>query len=366
MKKTLLITLDFPPMIGGVANYYKNIVDNLPPENIRVLTNDGNRLVAGLPIWPKWMPALLNVWKAVRRDKIEVLLVGQILPLGTVAWLLNKLTRTPYIVMTHAMDVTFPQKYPRKKWLMKKILHGAHKVTTVSRFTEQQLKSLMVGPDRSKIEVIYPCPNLRIRDFNEQVCSGIPDKYGKPDAKKILSVGRIVERKGFDAMIEALARMNKDYPNFNYLLVGEGEYKKKLQKMLTQPAYESIANKVIFVGKVPDNELACYFKLCDVFAMPSRRLSTDDVEGFGIVYLEANLFGKPVIGGDSGGVRDAVKDGKTGFLVDPTDTGMIADAVLKLLRDPERARRMGQAGQKRVLEEFNWACQTAKLEKLLC
>ncbi|MBU0731467.1 glycosyltransferase family 4 protein [Patescibacteria group bacterium] len=365
MKKTLLITTDFPPTIGGVANYYKNIVDHLPSEKISVMTNDKNKLLTSLPIWPKWLPSFWNIWSTIRKEKIEMLLVGQILPLGTVAWLLHKITKTPYIVMTHAMDVTFPQKYPRKKWLMKKILARADKVTTVSRFTEQQLKTLMTGSDRAKIEVIYPCPNLRIRDYNEQLCAGISAKYVKPDTKIILSVGRIVERKGFDAMIEALAKMNKEYPNFNYLLVGEGEYKKKLQKMLTMPAYEAISNKIKFVGKVPDNELACYFKLCDVFAMPSRRLSTEDVEGFGIVYLEANLFGKPVIGGDSGGIRDAVKDGQTGFLVDPTDTNMIAEATLKLLTDPERAQKIGFAGQERVLKEFTWKHQTAKLEKLL-
>ena len=365
MKNTLLITTDFPPTIGGVANYYKNVVDHLPPENIFVLTNDNHKLISRLPIWPKWLPSFWNIWKTVRKEKIEMILVGQILPLGTVAWLLNKIIKTPYIVMTHAMDVTFPQKYLRKKWLMKKILSNAYKVTTVSRFTEKHLKNLMTGKNRSKIEIIYPCPNLKIRDYNQSIYEKLESQYKTNNNKIILSVGRIVERKGFDAMIEALSKMDKDFPNYKYLLVGEGPYKKKLQKILTQPIYQNISNKIIFIGKVSDNELACYFKLCDIFAMPSRRLSTDDVEGFGIVYLEANLFAKPVIGGDSGGIRDAIIDGTTGFLVKPTDINMISDAILKLLTNPERAKKMGKAGQTRVLEEFTWANQTKKLKKLL-
>lgn len=365
MKKTLLITTDYPPKIGGVANYYKNIVNNLDPEKIVVLTNDNNKLLTRLPIWPKWLPSFWNIYKTIKKEKIEVLLIGQILPLGTVAWLLNKFTKIPYIIMTHAMDVTFPQKYARKKWLIKKILASSYKVTTVSRFTEQQLKKLMTGRNLSKIEVIYPCPNLRLRDIDEDVLTHVKNKYQIKNKKIILSVGRIVERKGFDAMIQTTIKINRVYPDFVYLIIGEGEYKKQLFKNLTDPKYNEVAKKIKFIGNVTDKELAAFYKIADVFAMPSRRLSDDDVEGFGIVYLEANLYGKPVIAGDSGGVRDAVIDGKTGFLIDPTDISMIKTALLKIFKNPERAKEMGEFGKQRVLDEFTWANQTKKLIKLL-
>ena len=174
-----------------------------------------------------------------------------------------------------------------------------------------------------------------------------------------------MQRKGFDAMLKTLIKLNKEFPNFLYLIIGEGEYKKQLLKKLTLPEYKDINQKVKFLGNVADQDLACYFKIADIFAMPSRRLSSDDVEGFGIVFLEANLFGKPVIGGDSGGIRDAVLDGETGFLVDPRDINMIKNAVLKLLTNSEKAKQMGELGKQRVFNEFQWAIQTKKLEKLL-
>ena len=168
MKETLLVTLDYPPNIGGVANYYKNIVDNLDPEKITVLTNDNHKLITRFPIWPKWLPSFWNIYKTIKAENIEMILVGQILPIGTAVWLICKLLKIPYIVMTHAMDVTYPLKYPRKKWLIKKILNNAFRVITVSRFTEKQLKNLMLGKNLSKIEVIYPCPNLKLSDLSEQ------------------------------------------------------------------------------------------------------------------------------------------------------------------------------------------------------
>ncbi|MFH1536732.1 MAG: glycosyltransferase family 4 protein, partial [Patescibacteria group bacterium] len=252
MKKTLLVTLDYPPSIGGVANYYKNMVDNLNPEKIVILTNQENKLLTRLPIWPKWLPSFINIYKTAKNENIEMILVGQILPLGTVVWLLSKILKTPYIIMTHAMDVTYPLKYPQKKWLIKKILNKAFRVTTVSRFTEKQLKNLMTGRNLAKIETIYPCPNLNISDLNEHKYQELKDKFKSNNEKIILSVGRIVKRKGFDTMIDVVTQLDKEYKNFKYLIIGEGEYKKELLAKTN--------HHIKFINNVPDNELSAYYK----------------------------------------------------------------------------------------------------------
>ena len=215
----------------------------------------------------------------------------------------------------------------------------------------------MTGRDLAKIETIYPCPNLNISDLNKQKHQELKDIYKPNNEKIILSVGRIVQRKGFDTMMNIKIKKDKKYKNFKYLIIGEGDYKKELLSKTN--------HHIKFINNVPDNELSAYYKLADVFAMPARHLSDNDVEGFGIVFLEANLFGKPVIGGDSGGIRDAVIDGQTGYLVDPEDEDMIKDAILKLFNNPEKAKQMGEAGKQRVLKEFTWKNQTEKLIKIL-
>lgn len=159
MKKALLITLEYPPQVGGVANYYKNLVSQMSQDRIRVLTNDKSELLStNKYIWPKWLKGLVNSYRAAKQNEIEHILVGQILPIGTIALVLKIILKIPYTVMTHAMDVTLPygkDGSARKKWLVKKILSKADSVTTVSRFTKKYLVDM--GVDKRKN---YPYSSL--------------------------------------------------------------------------------------------------------------------------------------------------------------------------------------------------------------
>ncbi len=369
MKKTLLITLEYPPMIGGVANYYQNLVEQLPASHIRVLDNrDGALLSTSRFVWPHWLKAIVSVRRAMKEQGTEHILVGQILPLGTVALILSWFFGKPYTVMTHAMDITIPfgpHGSKSKQQLMRFILKYAHSVTTVSTYTKMQLESLF-DVDPRKIRLVYPCPHYNGVQYSEKeiqsMADVIDDQYQLQGKKVILTVGRLVERKGVDYVITALQQITKKIPEAVYCIVGTGECQSTLESLVEK---YGLQKNVMFVGAENDDMVRHWYARCDVFIMPSRELRTRDVEGFGIVFVEAGSFGKPVIGGKSGGILDAVLDGENGYVVSPMDLDMIAQAVVRLLTNPEEAQRFGQEGKQRVKQYFEWQIQAKKLEGLL-
>lgn len=367
MKRTLLVTLEYPPQIGGVAHYYANIVKHLPNGSIYVLDNEkGELLHTHGWLRPKWIPAVINTYKAIKKYKIEHLLIGQVLPLGTVAWLLSFITKVPYTVMTHAMDITVPAGplgCRRKKWLLQQIFKKAYRITTVSKYTKQRLEELRIPA--KKIVVVHPCPHTSGLEHRvaESTMEELNKKYNIASKQVVLTVGRLVERKGVDVMLYAIAQLSEQHNNLVYVVVGTGPYADHLKKLASKLQIE---NLVIFAGAVPEEELQSWFQRCDIFAMPSRELENKDVEGFGIVFVEANSYGKPVIAGKSGGVTDAVLDGKTGYLIDPpTDAAMIAKAIARLLQDDELRHALGDQGRERVKEMFQWEIQAKKIEEML-
>lgn len=367
MPRTLLVTLDYPPMTGGVANYYHNIVQQLPQDSIWVLDNTQNELLfRSRFIWPKWLKGLWSTVHAVRLLRIEHLLVGQVLPIGTIALILHKFMHIQYTVMTHAMDVTIltsaNNTNKRKQWLLKNILKNASAVTTVSRYTAQKLHEY--GVEYSKIHIIEPCPHIdgTTAAVSDEQIDALNAEYHLSGKKVILTVTRLVERKGIDMVITALPRILDKIEDAVYIVVGDGPYREVLEKIVR---VRGLQKNVLFIGKVTDEQLPVWYSRCDLFVMPSRELPNGDVEGFGIVFLEAGSFGKPVVAGNSGGIADAVIDGETGFLVDPTDDTMIADAVIAILRTPEGAATMGHNAQQRVQTYFQWPTKAKKLQSIL-
>jgi phosphatidylinositol alpha-1,6-mannosyltransferase len=356
MRKALLVTIEYPPQVGGVANYYFNLAKNLPVDKLEVFTNQNDELLAKRSFLP-WLKAFKAIKKRIKEKGIEVILVGQILPLGTIVWLLSKYLKIPYIVFTHAMDITYPQKYPRKKILMQKILNSAEKIITVSRYTKYEIYKLLDNRSQRKIEIITPAPNITPNQF-----SIFNSQFSNKDEKIILSVGRLVARKGYDTVIKSLSLVLNKIPNIKYIIIGNGSYKETLQKLAQKL---ELQDRIEFKENLSDEQVAQYYNACDVFIMPSRETSDRDVEGFGLVYLEANSFGKPVIAGKSGGVEDAVIDGQTGFLVEPEDVNMVAESLIKILSNKDLAEKLGQQGRLRVEREFSWFHKARQLEKIL-
>jgi len=368
MKKALLVTIDFPPKLGGVAKYYENICKNLPADKIVVLTNKAKGSdkfdkkqqykiyredLFFRFFWPRWVKMILKIKKIIKKENIEIIYIGQILPVGE-AMMLVKL---PFIVFTHGMDITMPQKNKRKALILKKIIGKSYKLISNSNFTKNELRKL--GAPDDKITIINPCPDTDLlNQINSDTTNELVNKYNLKDNKIILSVGRLVERKDFDKVIESLTLVSNDFENYKYIIVGDGNDKNNLESTINRL---NLDDRVILTGDVNDQELAGLYNLCDVFVMTPKQLQNGDVEGFGTVYLEANLFGKPVISTRSGGVTDAVVDNVNGLLIYKASINEISDAIIKLLKDRVLSEKLGKQGKNRVQEEFLWYKQIKKL-----
>jgi len=372
MKKALLFTIDFAPRKGGVANYYKNICRHFPTDDIFVLASRENEekefdtqqkykiyrknLISTFPVWPKWTLSFLHLHKIVKKEKIDIILVGQILPLGTVAYIYKKIFKTPYAVFIHGMDIQMACKNKRKKYLTLKILKDANFIIVNSNYTKNLI--LQEGIAEEKINVIYPGVEKNIPLLAKEGV-GVVNKYS--NNKILLTLGRLVKRKGQDMVIKSLPSILEKFPNLIYIIAGEGPDKEYLENLAKE---NNVEKNVIFAGKIKDEEKSAYYNKSDIFIMPARDIA-GDVEGFGIVYLEAGLHNKPVIAGRSGGAIESVLDEKTGLLVDSENIGKISSAVIKLLFDKELASNLGRKGKERALTKFNWEKQVEKIKNLL-
>ncbi|MDD2807785.1 MAG: glycosyltransferase family 4 protein [Patescibacteria group bacterium] len=389
-KKTLLITLNFPPAVGGEQVYYYNFAKNLPPDKIVVLSQTQinsatfddeqefpiiRKNLINIPSgpWPttiagviklaasvKWLSLISNVKKLVADHNIELIASGQILPLGTLALLYKKIYKVPYIFFAHGLDIMLPQQFMRKKKILKKVIAQADGIIANSHYTFDELVAL--GADPKKIIVAYPCPAILPHLAKTNDISTLINQNDLTGKKILLTVGRLVERKGHDMVIKALPKIIAQIPNVIYLIAGDGPQKNELKSLVDKLGLNT---KVKFLGALASEAIAELYQMCDLFIMPNRQLSNGDVEGFGIVFLEANMFGKPVIGGKNGGVIEAIIDGKTGLLVNPTNLDEIANASIKLLSDTAYAERLGLQGLERASNEFDWQIQTAKIKNFI-
>ena len=350
-SNVLLFTLEYPPAIGGVANYYGNLVKYWPDGEIKVLTNKNL-------IKPHWLFGLWHLWRAIRKFDIKIVLVGQILPLGTVAWLLSRVpgVKFNYVVFLHGLDLTSALKVPRKKKLTGKILAGAQKIMAANSYTAKLAGEIV---DKGKIVIVNPGISKNIGYWILDTKSLIL-KYKLEGKTILLQVGRLVKRKGYDKVLEALPKALKECPGFLYVIIGNGPVISNIQYLISK---HNIQNNVLLITDVDDSEVNSWYELCDIFIMPARNID-GDFEGFGIVYLEANAHGKPVIAGDSGGVRDAVIDGVNGLLVDPESVEEIAQAIIKLGKDENLRKKLGERGRERA-RQFNWQAQVEKVMKAL-
>lgn len=377
MRKSLLVTQDFPPAHGGVAKYYSQLCANYPADCITVLAppvegemspvEPKSYQVLRRPffstrawVWPRWLPLLGLILKTVRQTKADVIQVGQVLPVGAAVFLATRVLRIPYIVFTHGLDIALPQSNARKRQTMMKVLHGAGRVVANSQFTKAELVRL--GVPAEKIEVVTPGCDLIDRQPDEADTRRLHSMWRTEERFILLTVARLEERKGHDQVIEACRRLVKDIPELTYLIVGDGPYRNHLEQLAER---SGISKHIHFIGSVPTSQLPAYYSLADAFIMPARQLPNRDVEGFGIVYLEANAFGKAVIGGRSGGVSEAVIDGQTGLLVNPTNADDVARAILTLARDPELRRKLGEQGRRRVQEKFRWQQRAEAVRELI-
>lgn len=358
--KTLLFTLEYPPFRGGVANYYGNLAKYWPIEEKLIVLDNSNNELSGHDGFLSWWPSISLLSRKLDYDKIDYLLVGQILPLGTAAYLVSLFKKIDYAVILHGMDLALAIRTPWKRFLSSLILKHANKIICANSYVQEKLIEFLPLSEE-KISLVNPGIEGGAPDINPNDIQEIKNTYNLEGKTVLLSLGRLVKRKGVDKVIETLVNLSEDsISNLVYFIIGAGPREEYL-KSLVPLRY---SKKIIFLGAVSDYDKWAWLKICDIFIMPSRDIS-GDFEGFGIVYLEANLCGKPVIAGNSGGIKDAVVNDFNGLLVEPEDLNDIAKAITKLSSDKALCSKLGSQGRDRAIKEFSWENQAADFCKFI-
>lgn len=375
--KILCITNDFGPRAGGIETFVIGLIERMPRNTVVVYTSSQK---GSEPFDKGWLDNFgvevirdkstillptLRVGRAVRkvlREKnIERVFFGAAAPLGLLAPGLRRAGAKKIVALTHGHEVWWA-KVPPFNFAIRRIARSVDALTYLGSFTKGAISKSISAAAQSRMVRI--APGIDVNHFSPQPSAEeLRRDLGLQHKKVVVSVGRLVHRKGQDFLIEAMPAILKEVPNAHLLFVGEGPYREHLQSLVDK---YSLRESVTFIGRVQYSELPRYICVGDVFAMPSRsRLAGLEVEGLGIVYLEASACGLPVIGGNSGGAPDAVIEGETGFAVDGLSSSAIAERAIELLQDSEKAAAMGAKGRAWVVSEWNWNSWSQSFNELL-
>ncbi len=358
----LVVSSDFSPRSWGIGAYTKDLSTFLTKTNsVTVLATgipDAKTFDHGSPyriIRTPSFPILRHIsffvyvpWALKRYHIDSVLHVVWITSLISHIW--YWLIPVPYFVSVHGTEIRDDKiswrrrlKYYLKDWRIV-ALRKAKGIFPVSNYSARLVMSL--GIEQSRIEVL-------LNGVNTQQYLPVANNQKKNKQQRLLTVARLDLNKGHDYVLNALAILKKQGLTPNYTIVGQGPEEMRLRKMVQELGLE---NQVIFTGFIPDNQLPAIYTSCDIYVMASREIPgrLDLVEGFGISFLEASASGLPVVAGDSGGVSDAVRNGKTGLLVNPDNPEEIASAIKHLLTDDNLARLLGNEGRRWTETEMNW------------
>ena len=374
MRRTLVITNDFPPKHGGIQNFVFELVSRMDPANVVVYASgyDGDTAHdAQLPFEVVRAPTktLLPSGRTIRQvidlintKSLDAVWYGSSAPLGLIAPALNQHTPVKRQVATsHAHEVWWAA-LPGTSQALHRIGQNVDHITYIAEYTRQRIGRALSPAARQRM--VRLAPAVAPAEFSTEVDpSPVLERYGLAGRPIILCTGRLVKRKGQDVLLRAMPSILAAHPDAVALIVGRGTYTDRLKIMAWRLC---LNDSVIFTGGVSADLMPALYAAAQVFAGPSRsRLGGLEVEGFGLVFLEAQASGKPVVVGRSGGTPEALRDGETGLLVDGSQPAAVAGAIIQLLSDPNRAQAMGQAGLSWVEAEWDWDQRAATLIGLL-
>lgn len=365
VPRTLLVTNDYPPRVGGIQRTLDALTRELPPDRVAVFCPyaDGSEAFdAAVPyrvlrqperfLWPT--PEVARRVEAAAADfGAEAVLFGAVYPLALLSPRLRQRGLSS-VALAHGFEYWL-SLVPGAHALMRRATGSVCRVAACSRFIARVLRTAV--PDPVPVSVLYP--GADIEAFRPDLpFEDLKGRHGLAQRPLVVCVSRLVPRKGQDVLIRAMPEIRRRVPDAALLIVGDGPYRARLEAMAAQAPPGS----VVFSGRVSEAELPRYYRAGDVFAMVCRdRLAGLEVEGWGNVFIEAAACGRPVVVGDSGGAREAVEDGRTGLLVNGRDSGAVAEAVGSLLADPARAEAMGAAGRARVEGFYTWSRAAAEV-----
>ena len=372
----LFVTNDFGPRAGGIETFIIGLIERRPFGQTIVYTS-----------WQENAEAYDADWRAkygveVIRDRSKILLptprvavalqkiirargittaaFGAAAPLGLLSASMKRAGVKRTVSLTHGHEVWWAKVFPFNL-LLRRIGSTVDVLTYLGEFTRNAISKALTSNAQGAMVKI--APGIDTDHFVPTDASVLRRSLGLDDKKVIVSVGRLVHRKGQDYLIQSMPLILNQVPNAHLLLVGQGPYLDHLQKLVKEHGLE---NSVTFIGRIDYKDLPMYLCVGDIFAMPSRsRLMGLEVEGLGIVYLEASSCGLPVLAGKSGGAPDAVKHNETGLVISGTDEKQIASAAVDLLINTDASQKMGLAGRQWIVDNWRWEIWSKEFEALL-
>ena len=364
---TLLVTENFPPKTGGSGRWFWELYRRLPRDRYLIAAGEGPRQqefdethelnVRRVPLrfrswgiagWRDYRRALGRLRPIVAEYGIDQVHCGRCLPEGLLALFLQRRFGIPFICYVHGEELNYASASRELRWLARRVLCRAEFVIANSGNTIDLLKSGWGLPEE-KIRLLHPgvdCTKFRPAPRDNDVRR----RLGWNNRPVVLTVGRLQRRKGQDQMILAVKKIRESIPDVLYSIVGEGEERPRLERLVRENHLEG---NVHFVGEPHDEKLVQCYQQCDLFVLANRQ-DGQDIEGFGMVLVEAQACGKPVIAGRSGGTAETMRVGETGFVIPCETPDGLASLIPELLSDPPRLERMGQSARQWVAEVFDW------------
>lgn len=379
MKKSLLISEIFPPKNGGSGRWFWELYSRLPNDRFVIAAGSSKQSETfdqthNLPVkrinlssteWGvKSSSGFKFYWrtfwqlrKLIKDNKVQAIHCGRCIPEGMMGLLLSKFMRIPYICYVHGEDVEAASTSRELSFIVKNVLKHAEFLICNSQNTAGLLSQWRV--DESKIQILNPGVDSTKfvpteRNYN------IKQQLGWGNRPTILTVGRLQKRKGQDMLIKALPNIKKSIPNILYAVIGGGDEKGLLEELVNSL---SLQENVLFMSEIDDDTMLKCYQQCDLFILPNRTVN-QDIEGFGMVLVEAQSCGKTVIAGDSGGTKETMIEEKTGFIIDCTNPEPIAEKLIELLKQPEKLDAYGKLGREHVVNTLDWKAHKEKAEIL--
>jgi phosphatidyl-myo-inositol dimannoside synthase len=372
MGNTLVVTNDFPPRRGGIQSFVHALVTRLPPGTVTVYAPawEGAAEFDRAQPFPviRHPTSLMLPVPAVRGRAVAALrehgcdrvIFGAAAPLGLLAPALRRAGARRLIGITHGHEAGWAA-LPAARGLLRRIGDSTDVLTYLGEYFRVRLAGALSPAAAGRMRRL--APGVDVTTFRPGAGgAGIRARLGLAGRPVVVCVSRLVPRKGQDTLLRAWPAVLAAAPDAALLVVGSGPFRQKLENM----AERLPPGAVHFTGPVAGTDLPSYYDAGDVFAMPCRtRRGGLDVEGLGIVYLEASATGLPAVGGDSGGAPDAIRDGETGYVVPGRSPGAVAERIIELVTDPARAKAMGQQGLDWVHQEWRWDLVAARLQHIL-
>jgi phosphatidylinositol alpha-1,6-mannosyltransferase len=374
MRRTLIVTNDFPPRQGGIQSFVHELALRLDPDDLTVYApkwDGAPQFDARQPFEVVRHPTSLMIGgpsvtrraaELARSRKAEVVIFGAAAPLGLITPALRRAGVQQAIAITHGHEAGWAA-LPVARNLLRRIGERTDVVTYLGEYFRVRLAQALTPEAAARLTQLHPGVDATAFTPDQAAREAIRVRYGLADRPVVVCVSRLVRRKGQDTLLRAWPEVISQVPDASLLIVGAGPYRAALQRLAERTG---LTASVRFTGPVPQAELPAHYAAGDVFSMPCRtRRGGLDVEGLGIVYLEASAAGLPVVGGDSGGAPDAILEGETGYVVGGRAVSALSDRLVALLSNPDAAKAMGEKGRAWVERDWSWDQTATRLRTLI-